>query len=66
MRPISGAIIIPNEKTNITEDRDSEYSLWMSLTILAFEPSDAGDYVCTAKNSIGEVQSRIQIYGRQG
>ena len=51
---------------DISEERDSEYSLWMSLTIRAFEPSDAGDYVCTAKNSIGEVQSNIQVYGKHG
>ena len=61
---LSGSILIQNHKFNISEEQDSEYSLTMALTIRAFEPSDAGDYVCTAKNSIGEVQSNIQVYGK--
>ena len=56
-------ILIPNDRLKITEERDTEYSLWMTLTIREFETSDAGDYICTAKNSIGEVQSTIQAYG---
>ncbi|KAF0306914.1 hypothetical protein FJT64_021686 [Amphibalanus amphitrite] len=57
-----GPILIANDRLNITEERDTEYSLWMTLTIHTFDLSDAGDYVCTAKNSIGEVQSTIQVY----
>ncbi|XP_037080298.1 lachesin-like isoform X2 [Pollicipes pollicipes] len=58
----TGEMLIQSRKFNISEEKESEYSLTMKLTIRSFEVSDAGEYICTAKNSIGEVQSEIQVY----
>ena len=35
----------------------------MLLTIRRFQSRDVGSYKCIAKNSLGEVESSIRLYG---
>lgn len=36
----------------------------MSVTVKKFEKEDVGSYRCIAKNSLGEVDSSIRLYGK--
>jgi Immunoglobulin I-set domain len=36
----------------------------MTVTVKKFEKDDVGSYRCIAKNSLGEVDSSIRLYGK--
>ncbi|CAL4214774.1 unnamed protein product, partial [Meganyctiphanes norvegica] len=57
-------MIMSNEKYIISDstDRPGGYAVRMHLTIISLKPSDIGSYTCVSKNSIGEVESTIQVY----
>ena len=48
---------------HIIQERKSGYKVYMKLNIKSFKSSDAGVYSCVSKNSFGEDQGTIQLYG---
>jgi len=61
---IIGEMIISNDKYNMTELTVSYYSAQMKLTIRKLKKSDLGGYKCISKNSIGEAEGNIRVYGK--
>jgi len=57
-------MIISNDKYNMTELTVSYYSAQMKLTIRKLKKSDLGGYKCISKNSIGEAEGNIRVYGK--
>lgn len=46
-----------------TETTDSSYRIHMKLTIKNLRPEDFGSYKCISKNSLGETEGTIRLYG---
>ena len=60
---VTGGHISKNgSKYSESEIRES-FNVKMVLTIHSFHQSDVGKYRCVAKNSLGEVEGRIHVYG---
>lgn len=57
-------MIISNEKYLMTEINNSYYSVQMKLVIRRFQKSDLGGYKCISKNSIGDAEGNIRLYGK--
>jgi hypothetical protein len=57
-------MIIANDKYNMTEINSSYYSVQMRLTIRTFRKTDFGGYKCISKNSIGDAEGNIRLYGK--
>lgn len=49
----------------MTEISISYYSAQMKLTIRKLRKSDLGGYKCISKNSIGEAEGNIRVYGKK-
>lgn len=60
---VAGEMIIANDKYNMTEINSSYYSVQMRLTVRNFRKSDFGGYKCISKNSIGDAEGNIRLYG---
>ena len=60
----AGELILSGSKYTLSDVRDSIFAGRMALTIHSFQNSDVGTYRCVAKNSLGEVEGRIQVYGK--
>ncbi|XP_050698504.1 lachesin-like isoform X2 [Eriocheir sinensis] len=58
----SGEMIITNNDYQVSEKLTNYYMTTMTLNITAFQRQHAGVYLCTAKNSLGETQGRIEVY----
>lgn len=58
-----GEMIISNDKYFMTEINNSYYSVQMKLIIRRFQKSDLGGYKCISKNSIGDAEGTIRLYG---
>ncbi|XP_063851620.1 lachesin-like isoform X2 [Scylla paramamosain] len=58
----SGEIVISNSEYTVSERYTNYYMTTMTLNISSFKPNHAGVYLCTAKNSLGETQGRIEVY----
>lgn len=41
----------------------SMFEAEMSMTIKNIRREDLGSYICVAKNSLGDVESKIRLYG---
>lgn len=41
----------------------STFEAEMSMTIKSIRREDLGSYICVAKNSLGDVESKIRLYG---
>lgn len=41
----------------------SMFEAEMSMTIKSIRREDLGSYICVAKNSLGDVESKIRLYG---
>jgi hypothetical protein len=61
---VAGEMIIANDKYNMTEINSSYYSVQMRLTVRNFRKSDFGGYKCISKNSIGDAEGNIRLYGK--
>lgn len=48
----------------MTEINNSYYTVQMRLVIRRFHKSDLGGYKCISKNSIGEAEGNIRLYGK--
>lgn len=56
-------MIITNSNYTVSEKLTNYYMTTMTLNITEFARHNAGVYLCTAKNSLGETQGRIEVYG---
>lgn len=56
-------MIVSSSKYNVQEYTKSSYETKMTMTVKKFEKDDVGSYRCIAKNSLGEVDSSIRLYG---
>lgn len=57
-------MIVSSSKYLVQEHSRSLYEMKMSVTVKKFEKIDVGSYRCIAKNSLGEVDSSIRLYGK--
>ena len=62
-RHFAGEMVVSSEHYSTSVLKSSLYAYKMTLTIQRFRPSDVGRYVCRAKNSLGEDDSSIRLYG---
>lgn len=60
-----GPQIVASRKYANEEVTINEYTLKMKLTIINLQPDDFTSYKCTAKNSLGEVEGSIKLYGKR-
>jgi len=58
-------MVITNDKYQTTSFVKSIFEDQMVLTIKSVEERDLGSYRCIAKNSLGEVESNIRLYGKE-
>lgn len=56
-------MIITNERYLMTETENSMYAVQMTLMIRKLQKSDMGGYKCISKNSIGDAEGTIRLYG---
>lgn len=59
----TGEMIISNDRYHMTETENSMYAVQMTLVIRKLQKSDMGGYKCISKNSIGDAEGTIRIYG---
>ncbi|KAK9295263.1 hypothetical protein QLX08_010349 [Tetragonisca angustula] len=59
----SGEMIISNHKYSMSELKTSVYSVQMRLVIMNLQKQDLGGYKCISKNSIGDAEGNIRLYG---
>lgn len=59
-----GDMVITSDKYQATSTPKSIFEDQMVLTIKSVEKHDLGSYRCIAKNSLGEVESNIRLYGK--
>jgi hypothetical protein len=55
-------MLFPNKKY-VTSDTENSYRIHMRLTIRDLGQSDFGNYKCISKNSLGETEGSIRLYG---
>lgn len=60
---VSGEMIISNHKYSMSETKTSVYSVQMRLVIMNLQKQDLGGYKCISKNSIGDAEGNIRLYG---
>jgi len=58
-------MVITSDKYQATSTPKSIFEDQMVLTIKSVEKHDLGSYRCIAKNSLGEVESNIRLYGER-
>lgn len=56
-------MVISSDKYEVQTVTRSLFEVRMILIIRGFQKSDVGSYRCIAKNSLGEVDSNIRLYG---
>lgn len=56
-------MIITNSKYMMSEVKTSVYSVQMRLVIMNLQKHDLGGYKCISKNSIGDAEGNIRLYG---
>jgi hypothetical protein len=56
-------MIISNDRYMMTETENSMYACTMTLVIRKLQKSDMGGYKCISKNSIGDAEGTIRLYG---
>lgn len=59
-------MIVSSAKYHVQEGSQSMYETKMSMIVRKFQKEDVGSYRCIAKNSLGEVDSSIRLYGEFG
>jgi neurotrimin len=57
-------MIISNDKYQMSEINSSAYSVQMRLIVRNIQKSDLGGYKCISKNSIGDAEGNIRLYGK--
>lgn len=57
-------MIISNDKYHMSEINSSAYSVQMRLVIRNIQTGDFTGYRCISKNSIGDAEGNIRLYGK--
>lgn len=57
------AMIISSQQHDVQAIMKSQFEVRMMLTIRNLQKTDVGNYKCVAKNSLGDVESSIRLYG---
>lgn len=57
-------MIVSSPKYQVQDIPKSLYETKMTMTVRAIQKEDMGSYRCIAKNSLGEVDSSIRLYGK--
>lgn len=60
----AGDMLITSDKYSVEEEERTLFEIKMRVTIRNFQKNDVGSYRCLAKNSLGEVESNIRLYGK--
>lgn len=61
---VPGEMVISSDKYEVDMISKSIFEVRMVLVIRNFQQRDVGSYRCIAKNSLGEVESNIRLYGK--
>ncbi|KAL1462697.1 hypothetical protein WDU94_014511 [Cyamophila willieti] len=56
------SIILESKKYHLN-DTDNSYRAHMKMTVRNLESKDFGSYKCISKNSLGETEGSIRLYG---
>lgn len=56
-------MIISNDRYTMKEVDHSAYAVQLSLTVRSLQKPDMGGYKCISKNSIGDAEGTIRLYG---
>jgi len=57
-------MIIAGDRYALTEKENNMYAIEMILHIKRLQSSDFGGYKCISKNSIGDTEGTIRLYGK--
>uniref|UniRef100_A0A1B0G2N2 Ig-like domain-containing protein n=1 Tax=Glossina morsitans morsitans TaxID=37546 RepID=A0A1B0G2N2_GLOMM len=60
----NGEMIIAGERYVLTEKEVNMYAVEMILHIKRLQSTDFGGYKCISKNSIGDTEGTIRLYGK--
>lgn len=58
-------MIIAGDRYALTEKENNMYAIEMILHIKRLQSSDFGGYKCISKNSIGDTEGTIRLYGKK-
>ena len=58
-------MIISNDKYRMEEMVNSQYSVQILLIVRRIHKYDLGGYKCISKNSIGDAEGNIRLYGKR-
>lgn len=58
-----GELMIVNDKYAMEVHQKSLFEASMTMSIKKIGQDDLGSYTCVAKNSLGDVESKIRLYG---
>lgn len=64
-RDNGGVMILSNIKYNSLVIDTASYKVQMRLIVKNLLPEDFGSYTCVAKNSLGETEGTIRLYGKE-
>lgn len=56
--------LLINSSHQDTQEIRNGYTTNMKLSLKNLMPKDFGTYVCAAKNSLGETESNVRLYGK--
>lgn len=64
LRITANEMVISSSKYEVATYPKSIFEVRMRVLVRNLSPEDVGSYKCIAKNSLGEVESNIRLYGK--